>query len=350
MTRVSLELSDLVKYPFLKESQSFVAEYADSLESFLSSHTGKIALNHAVTRLMTAIGLKPDEDIEPFPGQPTDRFGVKLAVAGYALARVLVSCTRDRLMIDRLCRYEARRAYELLVEEDTGKKEYIAQSMGMPPAGAIPVITYIELVAGMREDRWRLVNRIISGGKVVLKTEEQDELLRERIRIVLHQQLPLTVPDSICSLIAPASSRVTAAYQQHMLEQFGTVEEESFPPCIQALIVALTAGTNITHAGRFSLTSFLHNIGMESGQIIELFCRAPDFDVGKTLYQVEHISGRGGTEYTAPACAAMRTTGLCIRRDRTCEQVNHPLNYYRLKKRAAARRSETGSGRTERSP
>jgi DNA primase large subunit len=113
---------------------------------------------------------------------------------------------------------------------------------------------------------------------------------------------------------------------------------------MQALIGALTAGTNITHTGRFSLTAFLHNIGMDSAQIVELFCRAPDFDVGKTLYQVEHISGRGGTEYTAPACAAMRTTGLCTRRDRTCEQVSHPLSYYKLKKRAAARKEKAGPG------
>jgi DNA primase large subunit len=53
------------------------------------------------------------------------------------------------------------------------------------------------------------------------------------------------------------------------------------------------------------------------------------------MYQVEHITGRGGsgTEYTTPACAAMRTTGLCVHRDSLCEKVNHPLNYYKTKKR-----------------
>jgi DNA primase large subunit len=53
------------------------------------------------------------------------------------------------------------------------------------------------------------------------------------------------------------------------------------------------------------------------------------------MYQVEHITGRGGsgTEYTAPACAAMKTTGLCIRPDTICEKVNHPLSYYKLKKK-----------------
>src|SRR5208283_3408190 len=88
------------------------------------------------------------------------------------------------------------------------------------------------------------------------------------------------------------------------------VEEGAFPPCIQALITALAAGTNLTHAGRFSLTAFLHNIGMDTTGIAELYARSPDFDIEKTMYQVEHITGRGGTgtEYTTPACAAMQTT------------------------------------------
>jgi len=56
------------------------------------------------------------------------------------------------------------------------------------------------------------------------------------------------------------------------------------------------------------------------------------------MYQVEHITGRGGsgTEYTAPACAAMRTTGLCVNRDPLCERVNHPLSYYKVKKKDLA--------------
>jgi len=344
VTRVSLDLHDFAKYPFLKESQAFVAEYADSLEDFLRTHSGRIALNHAVIRVNAALNLKTDEQPEIPDEHPKDRFGVKLAVAGYALARVLVSCIRDRVMIDRLCRYEAQRAFDLILDEEPAKKAYIAESVGMPLKNEIPLVTYIELVSGMREDRWRLVNRVLTSGYVQVRAEEGEELLRERIRFILHRQLPLTIPESICSEIAPATSRITVAYQQHMLEQFGTVDEGSFPPCMQALIGALTAGTNITHTGRFSLTAFLHNIGMEGTQIVELFCRAPDFDVAKTLYQVEHISGRGGTEYTAPACAAMRTTGLCIRRDRTCEQVSHPLSYYKLKKRAAARKGKPEPG------
>ena len=133
--------------------------------------------------------------------------------------------------------------------------------------------------------------------------------IRERIRVVLQRQLPLDVPGHICALLAPALESITTAHQASVLEQFGTIDEGSFPPCINAIIGALTGGRNIPHTARFALTAFLHTIGMDTNAIVELYCRAPDFDVGKTLYQVEHITGRGGTEYTAPSCAAMRTTG-----------------------------------------
>ena len=74
---------------------------------------------------------------------------------------------------------------------------------------------------------------------------------------------------------------------------------------------------------------------MDSTRIIEFYTRAPDFDVARTQYQVEHISGRGGagTEYTAPSCAAMRTFGICVKSDLLCEKVNHPLSYYKLRKK-----------------
>ena len=65
---------------------------------------------------------------------------------------------------------------------------------------------------------------------------------------------------------------------------------------------------------------------------MEVYQRSPDFDIEKTLYQVEHISGSSGTEYTPPSCATMETNGLCVNRAALCERVGSPLGYYRKKK------------------
>ncbi|KUG21306.1 dna primase large subunit [hydrocarbon metagenome] len=329
---VELDRKELVKYPFLKESQEIVRRHIDSIDQFLAGPEGPDALLRAEERVLDALASRRDVS-----GDDVHRHRPEVEIASYALARMLVSCIGDRVLIERLCRYEAERALWFLrsgsAEDHQKKREYVARSVGISlESDRMPVPTYVELVSRMRDSGWRLVNREVESGFVLLEPRELDDLLRERIRIVLQRQLPLRVPAALCERFAEAAARISASYQQQMLEQFGRVEEDAFPPCIAGLIRAITAGTNLPHMGRFAITAFLHTIGMNATEIVELYSRAPDFDLGKTMYQVEHISGRGGTEYTPPSCATMRTFGLCIGRDGLCEHVSHPLSYYRKKK------------------
>ncbi len=210
-------------------------------------------------------------------------------------------------LIDRLTRYEAERAYYFLVNEEEWNNSYvqddgeysrlwaaIADEMGIRIAqDRMPVPDYVELVAPLHDDRYRLINRRVERGYVTINKNERYDLLRERVRVLLRRDLPHRVPKDICEQLAPRAADIKKVYQEQMLRQFGKVEESAFPPCMQALITALAAGTNLTHAGRFSLTAFLHNIGMNATGIAELYARSPDFDVEKTMYQVEHITGRG---------------------------------------------------------
>ncbi|MBP2145220.1 DNA primase large subunit [Methanofollis sp. W23] len=324
---VDLDLKDLARYPFLEEAQIFASDRTGSIDTFLESQVGKIVLPHAVARVKAA--LFPDS-----PGQEEPEPLSEVSIFSYAVARVLVSCTQDRMMADRLARYEATRAAAALQDEEPVLRAYVAESLGIDlEARAIPVTTYVELISRLRDDRWRLVNREVCEGAVAIGPIEITELLRERIRVVVGRDLPLAVPASLCDTLKPSVDELTAALREKTLEEFGEVDETSFPPCIAALINAVTAGTNLSHMGRFALTAFLNNIGLSTTQITEVFQRAPDFDLSMTLYQVEHISGRSGTEYTAPSCATMRTYGLCVHKDILCEMVSHPLSYYRRKKR-----------------
>ena len=326
--RGRLDRKDLAKYPFLKEAQEWVSGRTGSLPEFFSSNYGRIAARHAVERIREAMeGGRP-----PAPGP--ERLDPDREVYAYAIARVLVSCTKDRLLMDRLSRYEAERAARYLADEQPEKRALVAEGVGMPAeAGDLPVVQYVELASHLKDDRWRLVNREVEKGHVALGDGDLPDLTAERIRILLFSQLPLPVPPAICELLSPLAAEITAAQQQYLLREFGSVEEGAFPPCIRVLTTAITSGANLSHSGRFALTAFLHNIGMNPLQIMELFARAPDFDAGKTQYQVEHISGRSGTEYTAPSCATMRTHGICTGRDSLCTRVSHPLSYYRARKR-----------------
>ena len=332
---------ELSHFPFLKKAQDHIKLRFSLLETLLKEPKGEVLVNRAINRIKEAI--TPKKHFDPKVVDVPDE-----EIASYALARIIVSCVNDKQLIDRLTRYEAERAYHFLVNEEEWNQNYssgderysqlwiaIADELGIRiTQNRMAVADYVELVAPLHDDRYRLVNRHIERGFVSVNPDERYELLRERIRVLLRRDLPHRVPQHICEFLAPNAAQIKKVYQEQMLRQFGTVEEEAFPPCMQALVLALSAGTNITHAGRFSLTAFLHNIGMDTTTIAQLYARSPDFDIEKTMYQVEHITGRGGTgtDYTTPSCAAMLTTGLCVKKAPLCEKVSHPLSYYKVKK------------------
>jgi DNA primase large subunit len=254
------------------------------------------------------------------------------------MARIIASCINDRSVVDRLISLEARRSMFYLMHDERGEtseetRNEVARRLGLELRdGSIALAPYIEMVSGLREPGWRLVNREVLKGFVRIYPTEIEILLRERIRIVIRSRGLPKVPSEICALLTPALERLTAIHQGQMLRDLGPIDESRYPPCMAALMAALASGGNLSHMGRFALTAFLHTIGLATTQIVEVYQRAPDFDIEKTLYQVEHISGRSGTEYTPPSCATMETNGLCIRRDDLCERVGGPLGYYRKKK------------------
>jgi DNA primase large subunit len=332
---------ELSHFPFLKKAQNHIKTRFLSLDSLLKDPRGEALIARANERIRDAISSKKT-GVQEISDSVDDE------IASYALARIIVSCVHDKQLMDRLTRYEAERGYYFLVNEEEWNQNYkledagysrlciaLADELGIKVSQyRMPLTDYVELVSTLHEDRFRLVNRRLVRGFVEIKKEERYELLRERMRMIMRHDLPHKVPSSLCEQLSLNILSIKKVYQEQMLQQFGAIDESAFPPCMQALVSALTAGTNITHAGRFALTTFIHTIGMNVADIARMYARSPDFDPEKTMYQVEHITGRGGsgTEYITPACAAMKTTGLCVNRDKICEHVNHPLNYYRQKK------------------
>lgn len=333
---VLFDLRDLAKYPFLKEAQSYIATQVGSLDCYLGSPAGQKAIEDAVDIVTRSLYFNPKQPPQILPPVPSEPTLVRSIISAYPVSRLMVSCSKDKVLIDRLCRYQSWKVYQYLQEEETGKKEVIARSLGFSGSlKKIPVIQYVEIAARLQEDRWRLVNRVLDKGLVGISPDEMDEIVRERLRVIMYQNLPHSVPQALCSVFKPYIDTIQVIYQQRMLEEFGSVEESAFPPCMQAIISALISHAPLTHMSRFAITAFLHNIGMDNTRIIELYGHVPNFDLSKTMYQVEHISGRGGvgTEYVSPLCSTMKTHALCIHPDALCGKVSHPLTYYKQKKR-----------------
>jgi hypothetical protein len=114
--------------------------------------------------------------------------------------------------------------------------------------------------------------------------------------------------------------------------------EDCFPRCMRKILSDLNAGVNVPHCARFTVASFLLSVGFSVDDIVEVFRNAPDFDLKRTRYQVEHIAGirGGGTKYACPNCETIKSWGLC---DWNCG-VSHPLQFYRMCLRDKKRREK----------
>ncbi|MHC1630006.1 MAG: DNA primase large subunit PriL [Methanoculleaceae archaeon] len=329
----------------MKESEEIVRAYTCSIEDFLDSAAGRTALQLAHDRVYCAItGERMQQNRAAI--QP------ELGIASYILARIIVSCTGDPRIIEDFARYEADRSFQFLGSEPEDVRRYIGQEVNFDPVrDRLNLPEYIDLTRSLGDEKWRLVHREVTGGYVKISRDDVEELLREAIRRAILDHLPLTVPDAICSRIAPQLDSIRSARQRRVVTDYGAIDESAYPPCVRQLISAVAAGESLPHTARFAITAFLHTIGMDTTEIVEMYSNFPDFDLERTIYQVSHITGGGGTEYTPPSCATMRTYGLCTGKDSLCGKVSHPLAYYRERKRERGRSAEKpadrGSGPAE---
>jgi len=323
----AVELRDLIHYPFLPESQKAIASRGINVDSLSKTTDGLHYLEKATERVLIAIDGKED--------YPPDTNGDNISdIVTYVLARILVSCMKDRRTIDRFVWAESKRVYRyLLAETNLSIKERVCNEFGISlEIDSLSVIQYLQMAGRLNEKKWQLINRDVRKGWVTISDDELEILLSERIRQYLSEKLPVPVPGFLEKELEPWTQRLIAHSQERALEEFGTINESAYPPCIQALIQSAVIGENLVHSGRFTMVAFLHTIGMPSEQIESIFSQSPNYNADMTEYHVNHILEN---EYTPLACPKMLTNGLCIHKDKLCDndKVNHPLNYYQRKKK-----------------
>lgn len=334
-----LAKNDYTKYPFLKEAAKYLKLPDLRIEDLAKSELQEI-LNRAEERveeaiLYTRVSRNPqhDEDIE---------------ILSFTVAIVLAIATQNSFIQKRYALAEAKQAYEDLKLETKEKLMKIAQNFEwklalntdsrIPYEFALDFTDYLRNTTHLREKKWKLVNRTLTNGRVYLTGNEATRLLAEEVRRYVEKRLEAKDLPKFPPEILEKAEKI----KRLSIEKIGKTEMEgfpkvitqtAFPPCIQALYQAFSSGRHLSHVGRFTLTSFLINIGMPSEKVIELFKNISDFNERMTRYQVEHIAGERGsrTHYTTPKCDTLKTHGVCTNPDKLCQKTRHPLGYYRKK-------------------
>ena len=325
----------MAKYPFVNEAAEYVKELDLKIEDI-----SELILNRAEHRIEEAL---------LYALVSTELRKEEIEISSFPVAVMMVASTTDKFMKKRYALAEAKRIYELLEEESKDKILEVTRVFNWkirtvddkpPYEFALFFTDYLRNAAKIQAKGWKLVNRLVLNGEVYLIKGNVARLLQEEVRMHIEKKLDVKEKVALPQNVADRVERLKQAFtkQKGKIELEGFPKEvviSAFPPCAKHLYDEIASGHHLSHIGRFTLTSFLTNIGMTAEEVVDLYRSLSDFKERLTRYQVEHIAGGRGsrTKYIPPRCDTLRTHGVCTDMDKICERIRHPLAYYRKKLR-----------------
>lgn len=265
----------------------------------------------------------------------------------YAAARMLVSLAGTQSLTRRYAVAEAKAADKVLTSLDLEEIVRTAENFGLKlireetSVGGrvyplrVHFTDYLRYTEHIRGPAWKLVNRTLTGGYVLITKQDGAKITSEALRLYILSSTKTwngDIPRKCLEAVKEIKNRVKPFKPVAMVGIKG-FDPSALPPCIKKILSDLKTGENVSHQARFTLTSFLVNIGLSTNKIVELFSTLPDFKEQLTRYQVEHISGATtGKRYSPPSCDTMKTHGLCYQPEEICKKIKHPLSYYELRR------------------
>lgn len=274
-----------------------------------------------------------------------------MEIPSFPIAIIMVAATADSRIKRTYALAEAKRASSLLIEDNKETIKEIASNFKwklrqiQPQPNltnyhfALDFMDYIRNAATIQAKKWKLTNRLLSKGEVFLTRVEISRLLEEEVRRYIERKLQMKVKSLPPKIMNRISNLKQLFYEKRGKTSWEEIPSEviivAYPPCIKRLYETISSGHHLSHIGRFTLTTFLLNIGMTTENVIDLFRSLADFNERMTRYQVEHLAGLRGSriKYIPPTCETLRTHGVCPGRDEICREIRHPLAYYRRKLR-----------------
>jgi len=345
-----LTIKDYAKYPFLKGAADILKSIPDlqkPIITIIDTDFGKKSLELTKARLSNAL-YHTKLPTNGFPEQE---------IASFFFARVLISSPvpTNKSLIEKFVTYETNKFFNYYNKEQYLKKQEIESELQFKLTKTLFTIPeYIPIAMKLihSSSRWKLVNMPVCKGMVDISILSQtkgekaidspEELFfKEQIKYKIRSTLPMKLDKEVRDVLDPITKDLFGKYYTSIdnSSNYGEVTASDFPPCIQHIIDMIKRKENPTHMGRFSMVSFLNEIGMSETDIASIFQTVFDFDLSQTMYQIEHITGKQGTPaYKCPACDTMLTNGLCVGKENAlCKKVKHPLGYYKAKRKFSSK-------------
>lgn len=339
---------EAAKYPWARNARSLLKDLDISLKEVDDNPR---ILKRAQQRLMAALESRLST---PRRSEQSDEY---IELTSFFVAKALVDGIGSMYLRRRWATAEAKRAEVYFLKETNAKLASLAKHefnwqinteisriAGRVFSHSLSFSNYLAATAGFHEKEWKLINKRLIDGFVLLRKNETTRVLRAALEKMLLRDIKKVsadFPPRIHEIYAALEEQVRQQTDRMRQEIQGEIIPDAFPPCMAALLNDLEEGRPLSHIARFAITAFLLNVGMDVDGILELFMKAPDFREDLARYQIEHIAGkRGSTVYTSPSCAYMISVRLCVDPDKA-EVRRHPLLYYRKRRKWRSKKNTT---------
>ena len=339
---VVLGQDEKAKYPFLADAREYLQDKGFSLLEFGTDPALKISVDKAFERVMAAVHGNVFKSELYDGGIASKPHVLETEVFSFLLAIVLIKLANKSTLIKRFALAESRRA-EHHLERDLSTSTINSYKTELATKilyelfeikvikrdnhFTIPVPDYLKHSVVFHEREWKLINRRVEGGKVILTSEKMVRLIRRELGVYITSRIdnapaPDMIPgfEKMVEKLRNEADRLTPVY---------VITKEN-PPCIKHAMGVLEKGENLPHSGRFMLATFLLSRGQSIEQIAPLFKNAPDYNERITLYQLNHLAGTSGsgTKYMCPSCEKIKTRDLCFATEE-CNGIINPLQFGR---------------------
>lgn len=337
-----LPLETLARFPFLSDTKEWLASDGIGLEDIFSDPGHAGVWNRATARVLQAL----QGGIEPGP-----MTGVREELdelLSYPAASILVSLIDDDYLTRRYVLGEAELFSSRLAVSPATLRSHIATDLGLKvlEGRRIAMVDYIRATRRLKASEWKLVHQDLDHGEVHLDARRLARVLQNVFHDRLEEKLPGPVAAEWSETLADHLDIIRLALEVRKARikpvELGAADQEAFPPCMRHILSDLQEGTNVAHSGRFSIVTFLREVGMDYDGIIGLFSQAPDFSEERSRYQIMHIIGDStGRPYSVPVCKTLQTLHLCQGADNLCAKdwLKHPMQYYRARMRRRRKES-----------
>jgi len=321
----------LAKYPFLEEAKEYISKKNLSIEE-ISSHP---IYSHAIEIARKRIEEGINGEINPVLKSELD---CERWLISYPIAKIILSSAHlAPHLIKKYAESEATLAIQFLEKEKDEKKEIILRNMincerygNSNKMFKIYFVEYLKHATKIEEERFRLVNRKLEKGYILIDDSDLMKLVKEEIKekfeaLVDIKNIPAKINEVAKTLkTLETYKNISTPSTLSTISAISTQKKEIFdyPPCIISLIEKIKTD-EASHQGRFVLSTYLINAGMSNEEIKKIFALSPKYDEKKTSYYLDYLSGKKGKKYSCPTCAKIKALGCCVSE---CK-IKHPLQY-----------------------